>query len=170
MLGPIVVPRLLRRQRGAGLGAVYALSVNRIRRLQHEIAKFGTVGAMAYVIDVGIFNALRFSELSPISHKPITAKIISALVATVFAYFGNRYWAFRGRLARSHKESISLFFGFNGVGMAIAALCLAFSHYVLRLQSPAADNLSANIIGTGLGTLFRFWSYRRFIFTEQIDR
>ena len=29
-----------------------------------------------------------------------------------------------------------------------------------------ADNIAGNIIGTGLGTLFRFWSYRKWVFTE----
>jgi hypothetical protein len=27
-----------------------------------------------------------------------------------------------------------------------------------------ADNVSANLVGAALGTLFRFWSYRRFVF------
>lgn len=55
----------------------------------------------------------------------------------------------------------------NGIAIAIGALCLAFSHYVLGLVSPLADNLSGNVIGLGLGTLFRFWSYRKFVFTGQ---
>ena len=135
-------------------------------RLQAEVAKFGTVGAVAYVVDVGVFNLLRAEDFSPISHKPITAKIISSIVATLVAYAGNRYWAFAHRAVGRHRQSLSLFFLFNAVGMAIAALCLGFTHYVLGLTSAAMDNLSANIIGTGLGTLFRFWSYRRYIFTS----
>jgi hypothetical protein len=34
------------------------------------------------------------------------------------------------------------------------------------LQSPLADNISGQLVGTALGTLFRFWSYRRFVFPE----
>lgn len=138
-------------------------------RLRAEIAKFGTVGAMAYVIDVGVFNLLRAETMSPIAHKPITAKIISSVLATLVAYLGNRYWAFRHREVGSHAQSLSLFFGFNVIGMVIAALCLAFTHYALGLTSTTADNISANIIGTGLGTLFRFWAYRRYIFTSRIE-
>ena len=48
----------------------------------------------------------------------------------------------------------------------MAALCLGITHYVLGFTSTAADNVSANIIGTGLGTIFRFWAYRRFIFVN----
>ena len=50
--------------------------------------------------------------------------------------------------------------------------CLALSHYGLGAIWPAvfqtrlADNIASYIVGTGLGTLFRFWSYRRFVFVE----
>ena len=27
-----------------------------------------------------------------------------------------------------------------------------------------SDNVSANVVGVGLGTLFRFWSYRTLVF------
>jgi len=32
--------------------------------------------------------------------------------------------------------------------------------------SALADNISANVVGLGLGTLFRFWSYRKWVFPE----
>lgn len=137
-----------------------------LHRLRRELAKFGTVGALAYVVDVGTFNFLRFSEFSPLTHKPITDKVLSSLIATLFAYVGNRYWAFAAREARSHRESLPLFLLINVVGMGMASLTLGFSHYVLGLTSAAADNVSANIVGTGFGTLFRFWAYRRFVFRE----
>ena len=146
--------------------AVYAPSVGHFTRIRREIARFGTVGALAYVIDVGTFNLLQLEGFSPISHKPITAKLISSILATCFAYAGNRYWAFAHREVGSHRQSLSLFFAFNVVGMGIASLCLAFTHYALSLTSALADNLSANILGTGLGTLFRFWAYRRYIFRD----
>ena len=49
------------------------------RRLGSEVAKFGTVGAVAFVIDVGLFNILRAGVLSD---SPLTAKTISVIVAT----------------------------------------------------------------------------------------
>ena len=52
----------------------------------------------------------------------------------------------------------------NAIGLAITLLPLAVSRYVLDLDSALADNISANVIGIGLGTLFRFWSYRRWVF------
>lgn len=144
---------------------VYARPVIGWARLRAELAKFGTVGAVAYVVDVGVFNLLRADAFSPIAHKPITAKIVSSVLATLVAYAGNRYWTFRHRQVGGHSQSLARFFLLNAVAMGIAALCLAGTHYGLGLTSAAADNLSANVLGTGLGTLFRFWSYRRFVFT-----
>jgi putative flippase GtrA len=54
----------------------------------------------------------------------------------------------------------------NGVGLLISVGCLWFSHYALGLTSPLADNISANVVGLALGTMFRFWSYRRWVFPE----
>ena len=138
--------------------------------LMREIAKFGTVGLMAFVIDVGLFNLLMFAGgAGPLNDKPLTAKALSVIAATTFAYFGNRFWTFRHR-GRTHmgREYI-LFFALNGVAMVIALSCLWFSHYALGFDSILADNISANVIGLALGTLFRFWSYRRWVFPEIRD-
>jgi putative flippase GtrA len=137
----------------------------RLRSLAHEAMKFGVVGAIGFIIDVSVFNALRYlGDPGPLEHKPLTAKAISVAVATVFTYFGNRHWTWEHReRSGAHREMI-LFFIFNGIGMLISVTCLAFTHYVLDLRGPLADNISANIVGLGLGMLFRFWSYRTFVF------
>ena len=101
--------------------------------------------------------------------KPLTAKVVSVAVATTFAYFGNRYWTFRHRGRTSFGREYVLFFVLNGVGMAISVGCLWISHYVFNFRGPIADNISANVIGLGLGTLFRFWSYRRWVFPEDAE-
>jgi hypothetical protein len=61
---------------------------------------------------------------------------------------------------------MTLFFVLNFLGMGIALTCLAVSHYLLGFTSAVADNISANVVGLGLGMLFRFWSYRTFVFRK----
>ena len=41
---------------------------------------------------------------------------------------------------------------------------LALSHDVLGLTSRLADNISANLVGLALGTVFRYLTYKRFVF------
>jgi hypothetical protein len=57
----------------------------------------------------------------------------------------------------------------NIIAMGIAVLCLAVSHDLLGFTSKLADNISGNLIGIALGTLFRFWAYRTFVFTAYLD-
>ena len=130
-----------------------------------ELAKFGIVGLAALVIDIGLFNVLRFAGgEGPMFDRPISSKIISVAVATTFAYFGNRYWTFRQRGRSNMGREYLMFFGLNAVALLIAISCLWLSHYVMGWDSALADNISANVVGLGLGTTFRFWSYRKFVF------
>jgi putative flippase GtrA len=135
-----------------------------IHVIARELVKFGLVGALAYVVDVGLFNFLRVG--GPLADKPLTAKAISVAVAVVVAWLGNRYWTFRRRRRVAAHHELLLFVGINLIGMAIALSCLAVSHYVLGLTSAVADNISANVVGLVLGTAFRFIAYRTWVFTE----
>jgi putative flippase GtrA len=130
-----------------------------------EASKFLTVGGIGFVVDVGLFNLLRFAGgEGPLYDKPLTAKIISVVVATLVTYAGNRQWTWRHRERSGFVREYALFFLLNGIAMAIAVGTLAISHYVLDLRSPLADNVAANVVGLALGTAFRFWSYRRWVF------
>jgi putative flippase GtrA len=100
----------------------------------------------------------------PLYDKPLTAKVISVLVATTFAFFGNRHWTFKHRPRTKFRREYTLFFLFNAVGMAISLSCLWVSHYLLGFKSALADNISANLIGLVLGTIFRFWGYHNWVF------
>lgn len=138
--------------------------------LVREMVKFGAVGAMAFVVDTATFNLLRFGlgGGGPLEHKPLTAKVIATALASMVAWLGNRFWTFRHRRRASARRELALFLVYNVLGLLISLTCLGFSHYVLNLRSPLADNISANGIGLVLGTLFRFWAYRRFVFNIEL--
>ena len=146
--------------------------------LVREMLKFGMVGAVAFVIDLGGYNLLVFGPhllgilgegtTEGILHdKPLTARIISATAATLVAWLGNRLWTFRHRRNRQASHELALFVFFNVVAMVISVACLGFSRYVLGLDSQLSDNLT-NIVGIAIGTLFRFWSYRKFVFAGDV--
>jgi putative flippase GtrA len=141
-----------------------------VTKLRSELGKFGAVGLVAYVIDLAIFNLLRFSGgEGPLFDKPLTAKVFSVLVATTFAYFGNRHWTFKDRARSSFRREYALFFIINGGGMIISLACLGISHYGLGLTSALADNISANVVGLVLGTVFRFWGYHNWVFPDDVS-
>jgi putative flippase GtrA len=139
----------------------------RSQRRGRELLAFAVVGGFGYLVDVGVFNLLRYAgEPGLLEHKPLTAKAISVATATIVTYVGNRYWTWRHRAWSSTHREFAMFVLLNLVGMAIALACLAASHYLLAMTGPVADNVSANVVGLGLGTAFRFWAYRRWVFRD----
>ncbi len=153
---------------GVGVSGIFA-AVTGLRGslgvVDREIAKFGAVGAIAFVVNVGLFNLLSAGPLD--GHEKLSLTIASG-VSIVVAWFGSRYWTFRHREQTSRAPFLT-FVLMNVIGAGIAVVCLAISHDLLGFHSRLADNISGNVIGVGLGTLFRFWAYRTFVFTEFID-
>ncbi len=140
-----------------------------------EVARFLTVGGVGFVVDVAVFNLLRFDAgfgdgQGVLYDKPLTAKVISVVLATIVTYIGNRTWTWGDRQRTGVLREYALFFVLNGIAMAIAVITLGISHYILGFTSPLADNISANIVGLAMGTTFRFFAYRRWVFKEPAAR
>ena len=132
-----------------------------LRLLFHEVAKFGTVGLVNFILDVALFNILRLEVLP---HKPLTCKAISFAVAATSSYFMNRHWTWSHRARTGLARELPLFVVLSTVGLFIAEGCLAVSHYVFGFESVLADNIAANGFGLVLGMFWRFWSFKRWVF------
>src|SRR5688500_10503645 len=59
-----------------------------------EVAKFGAVGGVAFVIDNGLTYYLMHG---PMTDSEAKARFVGASVATVFSWIANRLWTFRHR-------------------------------------------------------------------------
>ncbi|MGJ7440257.1 GtrA family protein [Aquipuribacter sp. MA13-6] len=146
---------------------LYAAIHGALALVVREGLKFGVVGAVAYVVDLGVFNLLLHVGDDPVlDGKPLTAKVISVAVATMVAWMGNRWWTFRRRRRSAVPRELFLFVVVNVGGLLLALVPLAVSRYVLGLTSPVADNIAANVVGLAMGTLFRFLMYRTVVFNE----
>jgi putative flippase GtrA len=146
-----------------GIGARVTGVYRTFEHLIHEIAKFGIIGLVAYVVTVAISNALRFG---PSKLGPITSLGIAMIIAATFSYFANRHWTWRHKERQGLGREYSLFLALSVGGFLLTELPVAFSEYVLHLHSPLAYNISGNLIGTGIGTVWRFWSFKRWVFLE----
>jgi putative flippase GtrA len=134
-----------------------------VRAAINEVAKFGTVGAVNYVIDVGLFNLL---ILSALEDKPLTAKGLSTAVAATSSYFMNRHWTWRDRARSGLAREYTLFIALSAVALLITVGCLAFGEYVLHQQSWLARNIWGNVVGVGAAMCWRFWTFKRWVFLE----
>ncbi|WP_425565498.1 GtrA family protein [Pilimelia columellifera] len=138
----------------------------RVEHLAHEMGKFGIVGISAFAVDSALFAILLSNRM-----EPLTAKTLSTAVSATLAFLGNRFWTWAHRERSGLAREYGLYFLFNVIGLGIAVAALGLSYYGLGpiwpvFQTPLANFVAANIVGTGAGTLFRFWSYRRFVFVE----
>ena len=134
----------------------------RLRRIADEIARFSAVGALGFLVNLVVFNLC----LHALNLPPVRSGVLSTVVATGTNYLGNRYWTYRHRDKSQRTREVTLFMVFSGIGLVIENGVLAVSHYGLGLHSSLADNVSKNFVGLGLGTLFRFWSYRTWVFLK----
>jgi putative flippase GtrA len=130
----------------------------RFRQLIHEGAKFGVVGGIGFLVSDGGTNLLQ----STLHLGWLKSNVIATLAATVVTYLGSRYWTFRHRERGGMGRESALFFALNGMGLAIQLACLGFTNYALGLTGKFASNV-ALLLGICLGTLFRFWSYRKWV-------
>jgi putative flippase GtrA len=138
------------------------------RVLLKELSAFGVVGFVNLFVDIGLFNWLHFG----LGLGPTTAKVLSTGVATTSAYFMNRHWSFSHRARTGLAREYTLFFGLNGVALLMGIAINDVTYYVLSRTDQLSMNI-ANLLGIGLGTIFRFWAYKRWVFlapdtTEEI--
>jgi putative flippase GtrA len=124
-----------------------------------ELAKFGLVGGLAAVVDLGGAGYLHGAA----GLGPLSAKAISLSVAAVLSYLGNRFWTFRHRANHALLREWTVFLLLNAIGLVIAEATIGFTYYALGYHGSLAFNL-ASVAGTGLGTIFRFWSYKKWVF------
>ncbi|BBE21415.1 membrane protein [Arthrobacter sp. MN05-02] len=131
-----------------------------MRGALQRLGSFTAVGTVAFLVDISVFNILSLG----FGAGPITSKVVSVTLATGVSWLGSHYVTFRAFAGRPKREEAFLFGLTNLAGLGIAAACLVVSHYLLGLTSPLANNISANVVGVLLGNVFRYVSYRFFVF------
>ncbi|GAA3928740.1 GtrA family protein [Streptomyces gulbargensis] len=136
----------------------------RLDRLSREFAKFGAVGGLGVLVDLGVFNLVRhFTDL-----QVVRASVIATVVAIGFNYLGFRYFTYRDRDKSRRTREVTLFFVFSAIGLVIQNGVLFAATYGFGWDSPLQSNIF-KFLGIGLGTVFRFWSYRTWVFRALPD-
>ncbi|WP_448641026.1 GtrA family protein [Geodermatophilus sp. URMC 63] len=129
------------------------------RLLLKELSAFGVVGSACFVLDLGLFQLL-YAHLGV---GAVTAKFSSTVVSMTVAYFAHRHWSFSHRARTGLRREYSLFVVVNGLTLALGLALVALVRYPLGQESALVLQVT-NVASTGLGTLIRFLSYRRWVF------
>jgi putative flippase GtrA len=130
----------------------------RFRLLIHEGAKFLVVGGIGFIVTLGGADVLHLG----IGVGKYTSITIATIAATVVTFVGNRYWTFRHREGAGTRRESVMFFVLNGIGLLFQYACIWVIQDLLGHQGGLWYNI-ANLIGIVFGTLFRFWSYRKWV-------
>lgn len=129
---------------------------SRLRRAVREISKFGTVGLIGVFLNLIILNVCIHFGLAP-----GRSGLISTALATVFNYFGNKFWTYGHRETDSQSRELLMFVLTSLVGLVLenGPLLLFGSHSLLV-------NNVLKIIGLGIATVFRLFAYRTWVFVH----
>ncbi|MET7358960.1 GtrA family protein [Streptomyces sp. NPDC005562] len=131
----------------------------RLNSLKREIAKFGAVGAVGTLVNFGVFNLVRHvTDL-----HVVRASVIATVVAIAFNYVGFRYFTYRDRDKSGRTKELTLFLLFSVVGLVIENGVLYAATYWFGWDGKLQANFF-KFLGMGIATLFRFWSYRTWVF------
>lgn len=127
--------------------------------LIHEILKFAIVGGIGFVVQIGVTDTLHLG----LGVGALTATAIGYVISATVTFIGNRHWAFKHRQGKGLRHETLMFVFLNAIALGIQEAVVAIVHYGMGEHSGLAFNI-ATILGIGLGTLFRLWSYRKFVF------
>jgi putative flippase GtrA len=134
-------------------------------RLVREITRFGAVGAAGLLVNLAVFNLVRSATDLPV----VRASVIATVVSIAFNYVGFRYFTYRDRDKSGRTRELTLFLLFSVVGLVIENGLLYVATYGFDRHGALESNLY-KFVGIGIATLFRFWSYRTWVFRAMPER
>ncbi len=124
-----------------------------------ELGAFGAVGAVAFVIDVGLFQLFYAS----LDLGAVTAKLLATLASMTVAFLGHRFWSFSHRARTGLSREYVRFAVINGATLLLGLAIVAFVRYPLQQES-ALVLQAANIASIAVGTVVRYLCYRAWVF------
>ncbi len=129
--------------------------------LIHETLKFAVVGGIGFVVQISITDGLRFG----LGVGPVSSTAIGYVISAVVTFLGNRHWAFKHRQGKGLRHETLMFVFLNAIALGIQEAVVAIVHYGMGQHGGLAFNI-ATVLGIGFGTIFRLWSYRKWVFLE----
>jgi putative flippase GtrA len=129
---------------------------SRLKRATREISKFGTVGLAGVVLNFVLLNLFIKMGLAP-----GRSGLLSTALATIFNYFGNKFWTYGHRQNDSQSREL--------VSFIVVSLVGAFLENGLLLFFGSSSLLVNNVLrflGLGMATVFRLFAYRTWVFVH----
>jgi putative flippase GtrA len=142
----------------------------RTQRVLAEVLKFASVSGFAALVSFGLFNLLVHGPGRLMHAHALTAYFIANTIGMVVSYAGTRKYAFSHRETRGPAGGAVNYFLINTLSLGIPMACLWFTRNALHQSGVLVDNLSANVVGSTLATVVRYFAFKRFVFKKPLRR
>ncbi|MCW2093113.1 UNVERIFIED_ORG: putative flippase GtrA [Rhodococcus erythropolis] len=136
-----------------------------------DAVKFLLIATTVHITTATLFSALKWTVLTD---HPVTAHILAALIATVFAYILCLAWSFSDIDRALGGRWAAAFFAIMAVSVALSSVPLWISRYQLDLREPhvqaitetASDFVASAVVGALLSTWF-LWQVSQRVHSTQ---
>lgn len=126
-------------------------------RLVAQVAKFGVVGVIAFVIDYSVLMLL--SQV--IGIDPVIAAGISFVVSTVFNYFASMRFVFSHKEGMSRRREFVTFVVLSVIGLGLNEVIMAIGTSMLGTGAMAVT--VTKVVATAIVMVWNFCSRKRWL-------
>lgn len=166
---------------GTPVGLRIAFFIGKKIAIIYQIAKFGLIGVLNTLVDLGSLSLITFlfrSYLNIDSEKAIIGvitfysifKATSFIIANVNSYFWNKYWTFDQSKKTQTRDEFIQFFGVSIIGFLINVFVASFVFkYVLATLAglnPDQLGLIGGAAGSIVGLVWNFVGYKLWVFKK----
>lgn len=170
---------------GTPAGLVVASIISKKISIIWQIAKFGVIGVLNTLVDIGSLALITFllrsssgldpkKELLVVSGIAITVysiyKAITFIIANINSYFWNKYWTFNQNPEKKTHAQFLQFFAVSIVGFIINVLVASIIFKTLGTFSMFTEDqqgLLGAAAGSIVGLVWNFIGYKFIVFKEK---
>ena len=134
--------------------------------LVKQMSAFGVVGGVNFMVDLATYQVM----YSVLAQGALVSKVVSTAITSTLAYFMHRHWSFAHRARTGVRREYTLFILLSAASLLIGLVVIGAARYGLG-QTDVVVLQIANIISIGVGVIFRFYAYKRWVFlpTERAE-
>lgn len=151
-------------------GILVARLLGKIIGIFYKFVKFGEVGGLNWLVDLGVINLLVLVSGVATGWLTVFYKAISFSVAVVNSYFWNRHWVFSDAQKQDQTKEATKFLVASLLGLAFNLVVFSIIKFGGQaFFSGISDTMWVNIatvVGSLSAMLFNFILYKIWVFKD----
>lgn len=141
--------------------------MGRVRLGFYQLSKFGLVGGLNFLIDLGVLNLMLAAFGVTTGFYAVVSKAAAFIAALTSSFVWNKFWTFHSLSTDSVGLQFVEFFTVSAVGLGINVGAFALMNNIIGPQAGIDGGIWANIAAASAavaGFLWNFIGYKFFVF------